>query len=119
LIVWQKAVRLAVEVYAITRDLPSEERFGLSQQLRRAAVSVVANIAEGHARQLRRDFAQFLSIARGSVGELDAQLEVACQAGLLPDGRTKAADGLSDEISRMLTALIRKVSRPSPLDPRP
>jgi four helix bundle protein len=119
LIVWQKAVRLAVEVYAITDDLPSEERFGLSQQLRRAATSVAANIAEGHARQLRRDFAQFLSIARGSLGEVDAQLEIATQAGLLTAGRTKMADGLSDEISRMLTTLIQKVSRPSTLDPRP
>lgn len=115
----QKSVRLAVEVYAITRDLPSEERFELSQQLRRAAVSVAANIAEGHARQLRRDFAQFLSIARGALGEVDAQLEVAIQAGLLAPYRTDEADGLSDEISRMLTALIRKVARPSTLTPRP
>lgn len=114
LIVWQKSVRLAVEIYAVTRSLPSEERFGLSQQLRRAAVSVAANIAEGHARQLRRDYVQFLAMARGSLGELDTQLEIALHATLLSADRLNEAERLSEEIGRMLTSLILKLSRPKP-----
>jgi four helix bundle protein len=115
LIVWQKAVRLAVEIYAITRELPNAERFGLSQQLRRAAVSVAANIAEGHARQFRRDYVQFLAMARGSLGEVDTQLEISLQATLLSAlsaDRQSEAERLSEEIGRMLTSLIHKLPRP-------
>ena len=112
LIVWQKAVRLGVEIYAVTRLLPTEERFGLSQQLRRAGVSVASNIAEGHARQLRRDYVHFLSMARGSLAELDTQLEIARESKLLEARQTDEAERLSEEIGRMLTSLIHKLARP-------
>jgi four helix bundle protein len=112
LIVWQKSVKLGVEIYAVTRLLPADERFGLSQQLRRAGVSVASNIAEGHARQTRRDYAHFLTIARGSLAELDTQLEIARESQLLEARNTDEAERLSEEIGRMLTTLIRKLSSP-------
>ncbi|MEO6878372.1 MAG: four helix bundle protein [Gemmatimonadaceae bacterium] len=112
LIVWQKAVRLGVEIYAVTRLLPTEERFGLSQQLRRAGVSVASNIAEGHARQLRRDYVHFLSMARGSLAELDTQLEIARESQLLEARHTDTVEQLSEEVGRMLTSLIHKLARP-------
>jgi four helix bundle protein len=113
LIVWRKAVALAVEIYAVSRSLPADERFGLIPQLRRAAVSVAANIAEGHARQGRRDFVHYLSMARGSVAEVETQLEIARETGLLTAERTAIADGLLDEVSRMLATIIRKLAAAS------
>jgi four helix bundle protein len=117
LIVWQKAIRLAAEVYAVTRALPTEERFGLSQQLRRAATSVAANIAEGHARQVRRDYVQFLAIARGSLAEVESHLEVARQSQLVTGDCIAEALRLSQEIGRMLTTLILKLSKAPPSKP--
>lgn len=83
LLAWQQSVRLAKMVYEATARLPKSEAFGLTQQLRRAAVSIASNIAEGAARQSSKEFAQFLSISLGSLAELDTQLEIARLAGLL------------------------------------
>ena len=76
LIVWQKAMDLVDEVYRLVKLLPREETFALSDQLRRSAVSVPSNIAEGHGRQSRKEFSQFLSIARGSVFEVETQIHI-------------------------------------------
>ena len=108
LIVWQKAVVLAGKVYAATRQLPSDERFGLRAQLRRAAISVPSNIAEGSARRTRAEFVQYLHVARGSLSELETQMMVVRNQGLLP-----AQDCLLDdigEIGRMLNALIVRLA---------
>ncbi|HWH53498.1 MAG TPA: four helix bundle protein [Gemmatimonadaceae bacterium] len=77
LIVWQKAMAIAEQVYAVTHQFPPDERFGLVAQCRRAAVSIAANIAEGHGRRSTAFFIHFLRIARGSVSELDTELELA------------------------------------------
>jgi len=80
--VWQDAVRLVADVYRLTADFPADERFGLVSQMRRAAVSVPSNIAEGAARGTQKEFLQFLYIARGSLSELETQLKVASMLGL-------------------------------------
>nr|WP_275690546.1 four helix bundle protein [Luteibacter jiangsuensis] len=77
LLVWQRAMKLAHRIYVLTRELPEDERFGLVSQLRRAAVSVPSNIAEGACRGSRKEMERFLMIARGSLGELDTQLRLA------------------------------------------
>jgi four helix bundle protein len=101
------ARRLVVEVYQATRKFPSEERFGLSSQMRRAAVSVGANIAEGAGRGGDREFARFLRIARGSVHELEFEVMAAQDLGIISQ---KTADSLRSQLadqSRMLSGLIR------------
>lgn len=93
-------------IYEITATFPSEERFGLAQQMRRAAVSVPSNIAEGAARAGPKEYAQFISIARGSLAELDTQLQIATLLGYLaPD---HPAYGLADQVGKLLTGLHRK-----------
>jgi len=111
LIVWQKAVVLAGKVYSATRQLPREERFGLSLQLRRAAISIPSNIAEGSARRTRPEFMQYLHIARGSLSEVETQMMVVRDQGLL-----SAPDCLLEdiaEVGRMLNALITRLAASS------
>jgi four helix bundle protein len=101
---------LVVEVYAVSRRFPSEERFGLTAQLRRAAVSVATNIAEGHARASRREFQYFASIARGSVAEVETELAVAERLGYVATSELETARERADHISRMLTNLRRRLA---------
>jgi four helix bundle protein len=91
LLVWQKATDLVVDVYKTTRAFPSDERFGLTSQMRRAAVSIVANIAEGSARATAGEFANCLSISRGSLKELEALVEVCVSTGFPERGRLVGA----------------------------
>lgn len=107
LIAWQKAKELAKGVYLATKEMPPDERFGLTNQMRRAAVSVVSNIAEGHARQSRLDYLKFLRTARGSLAELITQLELAWELQLMP-ARPAVAD-LAAEVDRVLQGLIRSL----------
>jgi four helix bundle protein len=109
LIVWQKAIDLVVESYRLTRRLPAAERFGLVPQIQRAAVSVAANIAEGHGRHHRDDYRQFLSIARGSLKELETHFVIVERLGFLTAADLRRARSLSDEVSRMLSALQRRL----------
>jgi four helix bundle protein len=109
LVVWQRAVELTVCIYELTRDFPKDEVFGLTQQMRRASVSVASNIAEGRGRLNRAEFRQFLGLAQGSIFELKTQLQVARRLGL---GITKThdrADSLAEEVSKMLTSFIEKL----------
>jgi len=85
LLAWQLAVELVSDLYDLTASFPAAETYGLSAQIRRAAVSVPSNIAEGAARTTKREFAQFLSIARGSLSEIDTQLEIARKLGYVID----------------------------------
>jgi four helix bundle protein len=80
--VWKDAIRLVADIYRLTADFPADERFGLISQMRRAAISVPSNIAEGAARGTQKEFLQFLYIARGSLSELETQLNVASMLGL-------------------------------------
>ena len=108
--VWRKACDLVVMVYELTSHLPSEERFGLASQLRRAAVSVPSNIAEGSSRASRRDFARFLNLAASSCSEIETQLHLVRRIALLPDARVTPLEASVAEVRRMLSGLIRTVS---------
>jgi len=108
LIVWQKAMLLAKEVYGLSGSFPREERYGLTSQVRRAALSVPSNIAEGHARQGRELF-NFLSIARGSLAEVETQLLFAVDVGYLSMEQLTSAFALADEVKRMAAVLSRKL----------
>lgn len=105
LIVWQRGRQLVKECYRLSRGFPRDERFGLTAQLRRAAVSVPANIAEGHGRRHRREFTNFLSISNGSLCELETYLYLAIDLEFAAIDEVKAAFVLSDEVGRMTTAL--------------
>jgi four helix bundle protein len=110
LVVWQKGIQLAKLVYGLTRSFPSEEKFGIVAEMRRAAVSVPSNIAEGQARHTTGEFIHFISHAEGSVAELDTQLIVCVE---LAYARAKHADAvfeLISELRRMLNALRRKLA---------
>jgi four helix bundle protein len=107
LIVWQKSVRLAIRVHDATRSFPGFERFGLATQVRRAAVSVASNVAEGAARRTTRDFLVFLHVARGSLAELNTQLLIAAEVGYLPEDRYSELQTALDEVGRLLGGMIR------------
>ena len=103
--VWQKAMQLVTDVYLVTQAFPREELYGLSSQLRRAAVSVPSNIAEGCGRSSKKEFSQFLCHARGSLLEVETQLEIAQNLGYLPDKRVRELLLKSNRIGRMLNGL--------------
>jgi four helix bundle protein len=106
LIVWQKAMLLGREVFLLCRKLPKGEAFGLVTQMRRAAVSVPSNIAEGHGRLSDSQFRRFLGSARGSLYELQTQLELADDLGFLAPGSRKELIELLNEVSRLINGLI-------------
>jgi len=105
--VWNTAVKLTLEVYKIKESFPLSERFGLTSQLRRAAISVASNIAEGHARSTRGEYRNFVSIARGSTIEIEVQLFLAEQLGYVQAPMLIKAREYCDAISRMITNLKR------------
>ena len=110
LVVWQKGIALAKLVYSMTGTFPSEEKFGLIAQMRRAAVSVPSNIAEGQARHTTGEFIQFLSHAEGSVAELDTQLILWVELGFCRDADAAPPFQLVEELRRMLNTLRRKLA---------
>lgn len=107
LVVWQKGITLVKEVYKLTKSFPSDEKFGLVSQMRRAAVSVPSNIAEGQARHTTKEFIQFLSHAEGSLAELETQLVVSIELGYCSSASAANAQDLGGELKRMLNALRR------------
>jgi four helix bundle protein len=109
LVVWQKSLELAVRAYSMTRDFPREELYGLTSQIRRSAVSVPSNIAEGQGRLSTGEFRQFLGIARGSNFEFQTQLEVARSLGMGDPKRIDEAEALSHEVGKMLYAMLDKI----------
>src|SRR5690606_37491282 len=111
LIVWQSAMALAVGTYDLTRAFPVEERFGLSAQLRRAAVSVPANIAEGHGRVHRGEYVHHLSIAHGSLCEVETMLLLAVELRLGRAANVAVLLETSREVGRMLGGLMRGLRR--------
>ena len=113
LIVWQKGIELVLAIYQLTKDFPREEVYGLTSQIRRAAISIPSNIAEGRNRGTRKDFAQFLRIAFGSGAELETQLLIARKLSFGREiGYNKVADQLG-EVMRMLNAMIHKLGQNS------
>lgn len=109
LVAWQKAVELCVAIYEATKAFPSEERFGLVSQLRRAGVSVPSNIAEGYGRGSRQDYVRFLRAARGSLYEIDTQLLLSCRLGFLTEAAFQQIESQANECSRILFGLIRSL----------
>ncbi|MCK9351178.1 MAG: four helix bundle protein [Candidatus Paceibacterota bacterium] len=112
LTVWQRSMQLVLVIYQITEKFPKEEIYGLTSQMRRSAVSIPSNIAEGRFRNTRKDFAQFLRIAYGSGAELDTQIEIASQLQKTKDLDYQEARQLLTEVLKMLNALIAKISKP-------
>jgi four helix bundle protein len=112
LLVWQRAIALGKEVYRLTKKFPATEKFGLALQVRRAAVSVSSNIAEGHARQ-GREFPHYLSIARGSSAEVHSQLLFACELGYVSRDDIATAVSLAEEIRKMSAVLAAKLRQSS------
>src|SRR3569833_695534 len=110
LLVWQKGVALAKMIYKMTSEFPSEEKFGLISQMRRAAVSVPSNIAEGQARHTTGKFVLFISHAEGSLAELDTQLVLAVELGFLKTGQATPCATSIEELRRMLNGLRRVIS---------
>ena len=110
LIVWQKAMDLVVEVYRLVKLLPREELYALSDQMRRSAVSIPSNIAEGHTRNSTKEYIQFLSIAKGSNAELQTQLSICSRLGYLSDEQISKANSLSDEIDRIIHSIKGRIT---------
>ena len=122
LVVWQKAMRLAKEAYHLAKLLPKAEEYRLTSQLLRAVTSVPTNIAEGHARGTRRDYANFVSIARGSLAETETILLLLVDVEMLTTERTQTALALSSEIGKMLNGLLARLrdnAGARPLKPDP
>ena len=111
--VWQRSMELTVAVYRLTEGFPRGEVFGLTSQLRRSAVSIPSNIAEGYGRLNRREFKRFLLIARGSSCELQTQLELSRAVGLGDSQLLRTAEGLSHEVGKMLFSLLGNLKNTS------
>ena len=107
--VWQKAIQLTIAVYKVTQAFPREELYGLTSQIRRSAVSIPSNIAEGQGRLNTAEFRQFLGIARGSMCELQTQLEIARALEFGDRKQIECAESLSHEVGKMLFAMLRSL----------
>jgi four helix bundle protein len=105
--VWQLSIDLTTQIYSLTADFPKSEVYGLSSQMRRAAVSIPSNLAEGSARGTRKDFKQFVAIARGSNCELQTQLLIANKLGFGSAEKIKNAELISSEVGQMLSGLSK------------
>jgi four helix bundle protein len=109
LVVWQRAMQLTVAVYRLTQNFPHEEQYGLTSQIRRSAVSIPSNIAEGQGRLSVGEFKQFLGIARGSNFEVQTQLEIARALNFGSSASIDEAEGLSHEVGKMIYGLLESI----------
>jgi len=109
LVVWQRAVQMSLAVYRLTASFPSSERFGLTNQLRRASVSVASNIAEGYGRSSRGKYVQFLGHARGSIFEIQTQLYISRELDFGSKEHRSTAENLADEVGRILVSIMTKL----------
>lgn len=119
LIVWQKAMELAEQIYRLVEELPDEERFGLSYQLRKCAVSIPSNVAEGHARRSTREYLQFISIALGSIAEAETQMLLAVRLRMLKPEQTAPIEDLMVEVGKMLRTIQGKLKPTEAREPHP
>lgn len=110
LVIWQRAMQLVKSVYHLTKTFPPEERYGLALQMRRAAVSIPSNIAEGQGRQGPKGFAHFLSITRGSLLELETQLLLSIDLGYVERSEAAPAEGEIVEVQKMAAAIQRRLA---------
>jgi len=114
LTVWQKAVDISLKIYKITKRFPQNEIYGITSQMRRCAISIPSNIAEGNMRGHKTEYVQFLRIAYSSSGELETQLLIAHRIGYLSEKDYTAINNYLDEIQRMLNKLISNLLVPNP-----
>jgi four helix bundle protein len=113
LLVWQRSIQLATSIYRLTGDFPREEIYGLTSQMRRAAVSIASNIAEGQGRLSAGEFKQFLGMARGSGFELQTQIEIARSLGMGTATSIDQAESLSLEVTKMINGLLKSLRQNS------
>jgi four helix bundle protein len=111
--VWQVSMSLVVEIYRATETFPRKEMFGLTSQLRRPAVSVASNVAEGKGRFSDRELGQFLGVARGSIFEIETQIAIALRLGFLTEFQASQLGNRCAEVGRLLNGLIRTVRKPA------
>ena len=109
--VWKKSIDFVVTVYRMTENFPSDERFGLTSQIRRASVSISANIAEGAARESDKEFNRFLSIAQGSTSEVETEILIANRLGYISGEHYESLKTALDDIGRMITGLSKHLKR--------
>jgi four helix bundle protein len=112
--VWKISMELVKAVYLTTSEFPKQESYGLTSQIQRAAVSIPSNIAEGAARQTKKEFINFLHIAQGSLSELDTQLDISMNLGYLGFAERAQLDELLVRVDKMLTAFIRSLKLKKP-----
>ena len=110
-IVWQKSFRLVLNIYKISKSFPDEEKFCITQQMRKSAISIPSNIAEGFGRNHTKEYIRFLQIACGSLYELETQLEICYKLNYINDNDQQELNELCIEIGKMLNSLIRKLTR--------
>ena len=110
LLVWQKSMDLATEIYKLVENLPSKEMYNLTSQMCRAAISVPSNIAEGQSRGSTKDFVRFLYISKGSISELETQIEICLRLNYLSIDQTQKSMSLCIEIGKMLNSLINQLT---------
>ncbi len=109
LIVWQKSMNLVTLIYILVLELPENEKYGLTPQIKRSAISIPSNIAEGYGRNYRKDYSRFLQIARGSLFENQTQLEIAVNLDFIKAENLNEIKELSIEVEKMLNSLIKKL----------
>ncbi|MBU0484681.1 MAG: four helix bundle protein [Proteobacteria bacterium] len=109
--VWQRAMAFVKDIYQVTARFPEEEKFGLVSQMRRAAISIPSNIAEGAARNTHREFVHFLHIAQGSISELETQLIISKDLGLISEESCQKIIAELDEISKMVVGLQKSLTK--------
>lgn len=114
LMVWQKAIKLVIHIYKITNNFPRHELYGLTSQMRRSVISIPSNIAEGHGRNSYKEQIRFLNIAKGSIYELDTQIEISRQLKYMNPDEFDHISSLLDETSRMLSGLKKSKFQNAP-----
>lgn len=107
--IWQRGVDLVKEVYKVRRNFPKEELYGLTHQIRRSAISIPSNIFEGHIRQHRAEFKQFLSMALGSLAELETQIIIARELNYISDGKSESLIDQISSLGKMIRGLMKKL----------
>jgi len=110
LLIWQKGIQLVKEIYLICKDLPKNEVFGLQSQMKRAAISIPSNIAEGYGRNYTQNYIQFIKIARGSLLELETQIIISKELNLISEDTFDKIINLITEENKMLNAFIKSIS---------
>ena len=119
LVVWQRAIQLTIDIYKLTANFPDAEMFGLTSQMRRAAVSIASNISEGYGRSTKGEYVQFVGHARGSCSELETQIVIAKALGFGTPSNLDSAEGLCKDVGRLLGALMKSLrpNHPKSLSP--